>query len=711
MTLAVTGYASAWSVKPGQTIDFHIATDMPRRYRARIARVFCGDPNPAGPGYREVAVASVLDGLHQGAPRPIVRGNWMEVPRLHMPSTGLALSVTIMPTLPGQEATLVALDGPVPVTLGLERGRVVGCIGEARLEAPVPPTPWRWHDVELHVDAQGDAALHVRPRTPRLDLREEGGDAAHGVARPYGTVSVVVGQGFSGRMEGLRITAAPGAHPMTVAHWDFGLGMNGQLAIDTGPQGAHGRLHNLPMRAMKGVRWDGSVHDWRLDPSHYAAIQFHPDAVGDCGWPVTHTLTVPEDWDSGLYVLHLETEDGSARDNIPFAVRARDPGKRARVAVLMPTFSYQVYTNFRRDDRAAKVEASAPQWGALPQTPSAHPQYGHSTYDWHPDGAGIAMASMRRPAIDKRVNQVQMAGDASHESGVYWLTADTYLLDFLDRAGIPADVLTDHDIHAEGAEALSRYACVLTGQHPEYHSNQTWDAIRGFIDGGGRFMYMGGNGFYWKVAVHPDGPWALEVRRAESGIRVWAAEPGEYHHQFDGTLGGLWCRIGRPPQSLVGVGFSTQGHYKGYPYTWLDGINDPRAAFMRAGLTATPGEKFGERGFMGGGAAGHELDRIDHRLGTPLHALVVAHAVVHDDGYQPVNEERLGHLWPGTVEQLIRSDITFFEAPNGGAVFSVGSMNFIGALPVDGYRNACAKLVENVVRRFADPAPFEVPRG
>jgi N,N-dimethylformamidase len=710
MTLPVTGYADRWSVKPGETIAFHIATDIARTYRARVARVFCGDPNPAGPGYREMAVASALDGTHAGEPRPVARGNQMEVPKLFIPAVGFELQVTVMPTLPGQDATLVAIEGATPLRLVLEAGIVVVLSGTTRLTCRVPITPWRWHDIRVSVDAEHQVVLHQAPQSPRPDLAEAGGDSAEHIAWSGGGVRLTAAEGFSGRFGMMRLVQGPGNQQQVIADWDFAQGIRVDQAWDTGPQSAKAELHNIPVRAIRGSDWNGSVHDWRQDPSHYRAIQFHPDAVGDCAWPVTHRLTVPDDWESGLYVLHLETEDGAHRDNIPFAVRAREPGTRARVAVLLPTFTYQVYSNFRRDDRAAKITDAAPAWNALPQTPTQHPEYGFSTYDWHPDGSGISLASMRRPMIDKRVNQVQMAGDAAHESGVYWLTADSYLLDFLDRAGIPADVITDHDIHAEGAEALSKYACVLTGQHPEYHSDQTWDAIKGFIDGGGRFMYMGGNGFYWKVAVHPDGPWALEVRRAEAGIRVWASEPGEYHHQFDGTLGGLWRRIGRPPQSLVGVGFSTQGHYGGYPYTWLPGILDPRVAFMREGLAAVPGEKFGERGFMGGGAAGHELDRIDHRLGTPLHAVVVAHAVVHDAGYQPVNEERLGHLWPGTVEELIRSDITFFEAPNGGAVFSVGSMNFIGALPVDGYANPCAKLIENVVRRFADAAPFVVPR-
>jgi N,N-dimethylformamidase len=258
---------------------------------------------------------------------------------------------------------------------------------------------------------------------------------------------------------------------------------------------------------------------------------------------------------------------------------------------------------------------------------------------------------------------------------------------------------------------LSQYDVVLTGQHPEYHTTQTLDALATYLQDGGRFVYLGGNGFYWKLVPHGEGPWAFELRRAEGGIRLWETLPGESYHAFDGSYGGLWRRLGRPPQALVGVGFSTQGEYKGFPYRFLDAILDPRVAFMREGMAdrASPGGILGERGLMGGGAAGHELDRADTRLGTPAHAIIVARAVVEDPTYQPVNEERFDHTWPAAREDIIRSDLTFFETPKGGAVFSVGSMNFIGALPIDGYDNVAARLITNVVRRFADPAPFPPP--
>ena len=95
-------------------------------------------------------------------------------------------------------------------------------------------------------------------------------------------------------------------------------------------------------------------------------------------------------------------------------------------------------------------------------------------------------------------------------------------------------------------------------------------------------------------------------------------------------------------------------------------------------------------------------------MGTPVHALVIASGVVNHPEYQPVNEDRLGHTWPGTVGDLIRSDMTFFETPAGGAVLSVGSMCFVGALPIDGYDNLLARMMTNAVRRFIDPTPFGV---
>ncbi len=120
-------------------------------------------------------------------------------------------------------------------------------------------------------------------------------------------------------------------------------------------------------------------------------------------------------------------------------------------------------------------------------------------------------------------------------------------------------------------------------------------------------------------------------------------------------------------------------------------------------------------GLSGHGAAGFELDRVDVRLGSPRHAVVVATSEDHppEAPWVLVPEEQLTHITTITGEphkQLIRADMTFFETSNNGAVFSTGSITFCGSLPVNGYDNTISTLLANVLDRFRDPtARFDIP--
>ena len=200
--------------------------------------------------------------------------------------------------------------------------------------------------------------------------------------------------------------------------------------------------------------------------------------------------------------------------------------------------------------------------------------------------------------------------------------ADTHITDWLEAGGIAYDVITDEDLHREGLAILAPYRAAMTGTHPEYLSTPMWDAIDAYLGQGGRLMYMGGNGFYWRIAYRGEDTTALEVRRAETGTRAWAAEPGEAYHGFTGEYGGLWLRLGRPPQSLVGVGYIAQGFDAATCYRRRPGSFDSRASWIFDGVG--PDEAIGDFGLIYGGAAGSEIDRHDRRLGSPPHALVLA---------------------------------------------------------------------------------------
>ena len=284
--------------------------------------------------------------------------------------------------------------------------------------------------------------------------------------------------------------------------------------------------------------------------------------------------------------------------------------------------------------------------------------------------------------------------------------AVTHLLDWLEAKGHRYDVVTDEDLHREGLACLAPYRVVLTGTHPEYHSTQMLDAIGAFTGAGGRLMYLGGNGFYWRIAFSPDLPGVIEVRRG-GGTRCWDSQPGELYLGFSGEPGGMWRHVGRPPQSVAGVGFVSMGFDRSSPYRRLPASFGPRAAFIFEGIG--PGEVIGEFGLMGDGAAGIEIDRADTGLGTPPHALVVASSAgEHSDIYRTTLEdlEYNSPVASGTMSDQVRADMVFYETPNGGGVFSVGSITWCGALAHDGYGNNVSRITDNVLRRFASAEPL-----
>jgi N,N-dimethylformamidase len=290
--------------------------------------------------------------------------------------------------------------------------------------------------------------------------------------------------------------------------------------------------------------------------------------------------------------------------------------------------------------------------------------------------------------------------------------ADTHLVDWLEVKGFEVDFLTDEDLHFGGAPALSPYRVVLTGTHPEYYSLEMLEGLRSYLDGGGRLMYMGGNGFYWVTPMDKSGRF-VEVRRRD-GTEHWQGAPGEHHHSLTGEPGGLWRFRGMAPQQFFGVGFTAQGFDRNSPFRRTPGSFDPRARFIFEGI--------GENELIGNhpslvlsfGAAGSELDRADYALGTPAHALVLASSFGHSDEYRHVVEQTNTANWAktgGTENPLVRADMVYLEYPEGGAVFSTSSIAWCGSLSFNNYENNVSRITENVLRRFAADEPLPTPTG
>ena len=736
--LPLVGYANRLSVRPGETIEFKVSSQGPAPFRAELVRIVCADPNPAGPGLREVPVDAAFAGSYPSRAQPVHlgshgRADWP--PDLAAPRD-FTLLATIWPTTPlkGLQGILACLDASGEVAVALGVGSDGGAAGRLGAGAPLAVgsalAERTWYRVWVAFDS---AAGRLTCGQVALDTARLGG-AAETIERAIvgspglpGLTAVMIGAlggtppagHFNGKIERPRIfdralamdeiaAAARGEEAAgLVAGLDFSREISSTRIVDVGPHGLHGELVNLPARGMTGASWSGREMCWRHAPEDYGAIHFHDDDLYDCGWQTDFSYTVPPDLRSGAYAARLTREDTG--DSITFFVCPPKGARQSDLCVVIPTFTYVIYGNNARSDFGPHWRARAAAWHAYPWNSADHPDYALSTYNFHSDGSGICHASRLRPLLTLRPGFISIA--ESRGSGLRHFQADTHLLDWLEARGTAYDVVTDEELHHEGASVLAGYRAVLTTSHPEYHTKETLDALQAYRDSGGRFAYLGGNGFYWRVALHGEAPGVLEIRRGEGGIRAWAAEPGEYYNAFDGAYGGLWRRNGRPPQALAGVGFSAQGLFEGSPYRRRPAAADPRAAWIFAGVDD---EVLGDFGLSGGGAAGYELDRADRRLGTPGHALVVASSEGHDpETFVAVPEEMLTHLstWTGDApEDLIRADMTFFETPGGGAVFSTGSITFCGSLPHQGYDNNISRILGNVVDRFLDPdASFEMP--
>ena len=730
--IPLTGYTDRLSAAPGERVAFKVSSTARGPYRASLARVVHADPNPAGPGVKIEDLAHRFAIERPSRAQPLALGSYARIDAAAALSLSVPLTVSAMvwPTLAGASEQCVMSRWNERAGAGWALSVGPGGVN-ARLSAPgsapitlaggVPLELRRWYRVWFVADPAtqtlrvGHATLSGGTRAQRHEVTTP----LPAETRWDAPAPILIGarlapeprEHWNGKIEDPLILAAAARAPETVvldplllpaglvAGWDLSQGIEGVDVVDIGPHRLGGRLVNLPTRAVTGARWSGGEMCWRHAPREYAAIHFHDDDLYDAGWATDFEFTVPDDLPSGAYLMRLAA-DGHI-DELPFYVRPPRGQRGADVLFIASTYTYQAYANHARGNSDAAFRERVAAWGAYPHNPDDHPEYGRSTYNRHRDGSGICYSSRLRPVLTLRPRYLTFLD--ARGSGLRHYSADTHLLDWLERQGIAFDVVTDEDVDAEGAALLAPYRTVLTGSHPEYHTIRTHDAHAGYLEGGGRLVYLGGNGFYWRIATSSILPGVIEVRRAETGIRAWEARVGEYYHALDGTYGGLWRRNGRPPQQLVGVGFSGQGLFEGSYYRRQPGADDPRAAWILAGVDEAV---IGDFGLSGGGAAGFEVDRADRVLGTPAGAIVVASSEGHGPSFVVVFEDLLSHLASATGERpsrMIRADMTYAELPGGGAIFAVGSITFCGSLSHNHYDNNVSRLLRNVIERFRAP--------
>jgi hypothetical protein len=188
------------------------------------------------------------------------------------------------------------------------------------------------------------------------------------------------------------------------------------------------------------------------------------------GAPVTDSRTVTRsvpgwstvrvhlgDWPSGLYFARLQSPGGHTA-YAPIVLR----GNRARIAVVMPTNTWQAY-NFRD----ANHDGIGDTWYASPH---------------------IHTVELARPYKNDGVPP---------HFGAY----DAGFLRWLVRTDRTANFLADDDLDTIGsARALARrYDLVVVPGHEEYVTAHAYDLIEGYVARGGNLMLLSANDFFSRV--------------------------------------------------------------------------------------------------------------------------------------------------------------------------------------------------------------------
>ena len=696
----ITAYCEPWSLRAGETIDWFGSSLQATSGQLDLVKLNCGDPTRSGPGFSEEECEIVPSETIDLNNQPVVPGSYAQA----FVTTGqaeslLGVSLWFQPTLLKRDGVILSLESEgssieiynIGASLMGRFGDTEHSLRKTSLERR------RWYFLTIDVSGE-DGVVTVSVSSPRSaspgrDLLQQGEEVS-ALDIPDLTFKnpiLRLAAGFRGERWDGRIAEPKLRVGSVVNEWQLETDMEKAVIPPTVGE-CELQLMQLPTRGVTGPHWTGEHQRWSDQPSEWNAIHFHHDDLYNAGWQPSHSVALPAELPSGIYCFRFQSQLGV--DRVPFFVRPAADAQHSDVALLMPSATYMAYANHRMLIEGADFVGARTNLRPEHQYLVDHNNLGLSHYEKHPDGSGVMFSSRRRPVM-----QVRPGADGWN------FTPDTDINAFLVHAQVDHDIVTDEDLHIDGYDALAPYRVIVTGSHPEYWSTAMLDALDEWQRSGGRLMYLGGNGFYWRVAFSDHWPGAIELRRAEDGVRNWQTGDGENYHAWGAEYGGLWRRNGRAPNQLVGIGFAAQGFEKATFYQMNPEAKASRAAWILEGVEE---EEIGTSG-LGGGAAGQEVDRYDPRLGSPGHAVILASATEFGADMLRTKEEFEGTVAFPNPDPLVRADMVFYETPKGGAVFSVGSISWFGALARNGYENDVARITSNVLERFLDPTPFPTP--
>jgi hypothetical protein len=217
------------------------------------------------------------------------------------------------------------------------------------------------------------------------------------------------------------------------------------------------------------------------------------DGLFECNWSLSHTLSVANDWVSGVYVAKLTQSSSGKQSYIIFVVR--DDDRASDYLYQSSATTYQAYNNW-------------------PGVASG----GKSLYDHNSPTGRANRVSFNRPyAIDPNPDEPGHLGPATGLGAGEFFTVQNLQTDiihsaafeynmvrFLEREGLDVTYCTNIDTHTNGENLRpNKHKAFLSVGHDEYWSLEMRDNVEAARDSGVSLGFFGANIAYWQIRLEP----------------------------------------------------------------------------------------------------------------------------------------------------------------------------------------------------------------
>jgi hypothetical protein len=724
-------YADDESVAAGETIRFHVSSEVPHRFRVTKLGLKVDDRSSD-------QTIHLSQQTFPAKVQPIHPGSYIKVAKNLSPDEELeelTLECWVRPwKLTAWQGLITQHNYPDNCGFGLfinggaQASFSIGTGGEFDRTATVNSTAMKlrqWHHIvatwngreaTIWLDGKQSgkwkASKNLPPRRPgnaplRIGAYGQEGQAASfldgDIAMPTIHSRVLSDREILTRFKSRGLTA-PSKRGL-LAHWPL-TEERGRSVSDSSGNGFDGEIINLGTWMIGGPSFAGAKisryadYDPSKDVDRGHALRLASDDLYDCGWSASHEYRVPKNAKSGIYSAWFEFDLNGTPHRYPvtFIVNKAAKAKKAPLALLCSTSTWRAYSGA---PFARNVPHENRFWSTGGQTNDPANPTSYCMYRDHRYGQPAYQVGLRMPwpvaGPDIRYSKGKI--DYSH-----LMRTERFTHVWLEKQGYDFDVYTSLDLHRD-PDLLKGYQALILNGHDEYWSKEMYEGVDHYLGNGGSVAVLSGNTMFWRITYDED-LGIMECRKYGPGIGGRKhASVGEAYHSYDAQRGSLMRNCGYPSWQVIGLDCSG----------WWGGANNGIYTPTQTNhfLYSTP-EKvaFKDRGTFGHApagyrrAGGHEGDIRLSSFAKPVKPIPAGGIFpAEPKGIQTVanikrkNARALDYFANfGKVDDATLVDMIWWERPQGGKVFHAGAIAWGWTLDVDPKQT---KIMRNVLFHLA----------